>query len=219
MTLEEALAKVKELEGQIAALKQKADRLDNAESLIGRQGVELGDLRKSKTELDAMVKALSDEKTALEKKLSESGGGKPTGTPQDEEKELEKLESGLTKEQETILDEAFQRAPEDMRRRIASDPKVKLSFIREAVTRVPSVPGTWRKTTQREEGSPRLEDEIKDLFARHRPMRNTPAAGRAGAVREAAGGGEGEAGNRPVLNPNDVTGSLRRARERRKAKE
>lgn len=216
MTLEEALA---EIEKQKAELTKVAERLSNAESLIGRQGTELGDLRKLKTENEGKVKDLETENAELKKKISEAGGT-PPGNKQEED-DPDKLEANLNESQVKVLDEAWKRAPAETRQRIVADPKARLAFIREAMTVAPTAPDTWRKATRKDDAAskPNVEDDIKALFGRHRPTRTVPAAGRPGTVLEATGREEEGAANRPVLNPSDVSGSLRRLREQRSSKE
>lgn len=208
MTLEEALA-------EIAKLKEDATKLNerfvNAESVIGRQGVELGDLRKYKTEASATITTLTGDIETLKK---EKGGSTTAGNQQTEEADPDKLEAALTKDQATVLDEAWKRAPEETRKRIVSDPKVRVAFIQEAAKVASTVPDTWRKTTRQVEDTSRSTvDEIKNLFSQHRPNRSTPTAGRAGAVREAAGREGGSGDEIPALNPSDISGSLRKRRE------
>lgn len=209
MTLEEALAEIEKLKGEAAKV---GERLANAEALIGRQGTELGDLRKHKTESESTITTLKSEKAALEQKIS--GGARPAGGQQNGDEDPDKLEASLTESQARVLDEAWAKAPRETRERIVSDPKVRLAFIKEAMQIAPTAPDTWRKTTPKAEQVLRVEDEIKNLFGKHRQNRSTPLPGRAGSVRE-AGGREGESGAKVELNPSDVSGSLRRMREQR----
>lgn len=216
MTLEEALVEIERLKQENT---NTTSRLTNAEGLIGRQGVELGDLRKFKTENEPVITTLRAEIVTLKETISK-GGFTTTGHKQGEEEDPDKLEAELKPEQVKLLDEAWGRAPEETRKSISSDPKVRVAFIREAMKIASPAPETWRKSTRQAEEvkGTKIEDSVKELFDRHRPTRTQPSAGRAGSVREAGGGGGGEA-ERPSLNPSDVSGSLRRMRESKKSKE
>lgn len=222
MTLEEALAKIADLEksnGDLQARLTTAEgRVTNAEALIGRHSKEVGDLRKE----NETLKGQAAKAVLLETELNElkaKGGVTPAGGQQ-EEPDVDELESGITEDQQKILDAAFERATPEQKLKIANDKTVRAAFLKQAIERAAPVPVTWRKPQRKADdgrggGGAGMED-IKALFDFSRRKPTQPIVPRSAGVREAAGRVVDERAGRSILNPNDVSGSLRRSREQRK---
>ena len=185
--IEAAEAKAKELQEELD--KQKAI-VENAEKKFNKWSNERGDERTAVAEMAKELKAASEEmrkaiadQSQMAQDLAEAKRGLaeakkegPTGEKEQSEKKatektVEELEDELTDAQGKVLDEAFKKAPDELKASIKSDPKVRKAFLVEAVAAADAAAlsdlSDWRKKPAQKKAAPDGDAEkerIQELF-------------------------------------------------------
>jgi chromosome segregation ATPase len=186
--LNEAKEKLEEKETALAELKEKLDKTGgiaaNAEKKINEMGNELGALRKEKKELEEKLAAVGDN--------GPDGKGKKTVAEQ-----VAELEDELTAEEEKVLDEAWQRADDELKAKIESDQKLKLEFLKQA--KPARTPSSWRnKPVKQPDKTEKLLDAVKSLFDRENNRRRVPGVQSRSGLKPDGASDAGEAKLGPV---------------------
>ena len=223
MTLEEALARNKELEAKITTLEAEAAKqrgiAENAEKIFKEHSAEVGEARKKAKADEELITSLKAQVEDLNKKIL-GAGGPGTKTKQEEKEETpDEIEASLTEEQRKVAEAAFAAAPDEVKLKIIEDQGFRLKFFKEArdgVKVVPEVP--WKKPATKP--AKQSDDDgkyVKGLFdrvlkrERGMPPGGSGTAHRGGVPAEPvrtridASGGQG------------VLGGLRASRETAKA--
>jgi chromosome segregation ATPase len=201
MTVEELAAKVEALEKEREALQKKVDGLD---SLNGKRGTEIGEVRKQLEDISALkdaIKSLTEDRDAVKKELEALKskapvGGKDTPPPDKKlsDKELaDKLESELTDAEKKDVEDLFNKLPDADKKAFVDDDTFRVAVLKQAKAGNGEVNpnGPWRvKKPVAPPSGEELERRVKELFKTHR-------AG--GPLIEQRGGGYGE--RKPAQDP------------------
>lgn len=212
MTLEEAVARAKELEGEVNQLKAEAEKQKgiaaNAEKKFNEWSNEIGDLRKKS-------KADDDKISELLKQLGEAGseGAGKKKTEGGKQETAEDIEASLGDEQKQAVEAAYKAAPDDVKLKYQKDEQFRAKFLAEARDRIQVIPESpWSKPDKKKAESKGGDVEsIKSLFDKViKHERHLPPGGSGTAQR--GGGGQQEATKRVMLDGSDLLGSLERVR-------
>jgi len=170
MTLEEALARIKELEAKITALdaevaKQKGIA-ENAEKIFKEHSTEVGDARKKAKADEELITSLKKEVEELKTTLGAGGTGKKT-TAEEKVETADEIEASLTDEQRLAAEAAYKAAPEDIKVKITEDQQFRLRFFKEAREGVKVVPADpWKKPAAKPAKKDDEDKTVKSLFDR-----------------------------------------------------
>jgi uncharacterized protein YdcH (DUF465 family) len=180
-----------EKDAEIARLKAELgkaeDRVTNAEKKFSEWSNEVGEIRKERELLRALLadaeKTIGDAKKAAEARgLPHEKQGAPA-EKKDEEKP-EDIENALTDDQRKATETAFNTLTPEEKVRYASDSVFRLAFLRRVKDSLPAIPTTpW--TTKPDEGKPRPDgvDAILDrVFNKKKKSSFVPVGPRGGAV-------------------------------------
>jgi len=201
-------AEVEELKKE---LEKAQGRVDNAQAKIHEWEEEVGENRKAtadgaKTiaglgnEVLAANKKIEESKTALEQALKELAEAKKvtpgpkkddedTQLTEEEKKTADDIEAELTDDERKVAEAAWEKAPEELRKKLKSDADARKGFLLE--TKRAAAAGTeadlsspWKTPAQKKSASDD-KDEVKKLFKQTKESaENTPDGPGGGTPRE-----------------------------------
>lgn len=173
--------KIEERDNELADLKKKIDGLD---SLNGKRGTEIGEVRKQLEELAELKKAITDlkeDRDALKKELDEvktlkskePEGKKDTSPPEpklsDKEK-AEKLESELNEDERKEVEGFVSKLTADDRKRFVSDDAYRVAVLSQVKSKEDGVnpDSIWRIPPKKKASGDDLEKTVSELFKKYK---------------------------------------------------
>lgn len=172
MTLEEALARIKELEAKITTLDAEAAKqrgiAENAEKIFKEHSAEVGEARKKAKADEELITGLKSQVEELNKKILGAGGTGTKTKPEEKEETPDEIEASLTDEQKKVVEAAFNAAPDEVKLKITEDQGFRLKFFKEAREGVKAVPDSpWKKpVTKPAKQTDDSDKVVKGLFDR-----------------------------------------------------
>lgn len=149
---QEALKK-KELETEElkVAVEKEKKKVENAELLVTKWSNEVGDIRELKKEFETAIIEAKKTVEGMEKKVKEASEGNKEDTSSEENfKNLEDVEAGLSDEQRKIGVELFKNFSEAEKIQYADDPKFRVKFAARVKKGTPIVPESPWNTAEEE---------------------------------------------------------------------
>lgn len=137
MTVEELEGKVAQLEKELA---DKAKKLEGLDSLNGKRGTELGEIReklKEAEELKASVKVLTDKLESATKEIESLKSNKPAATKETQppsqagsaKEQADRLEESLTDDERKKVEAFLEAMPEKERKSFVEDDSVRVAVF------------------------------------------------------------------------------------------